>query len=59
MSSLASPSLLADRYGSTGYATVAGTLATPVTLAKAGGPLGAACVLATAGVLARAATAPP
>jgi len=47
VASLATPGLLADRYGTTAYATVAGTLATPVTLAKAGAPL-AAAALATA-----------
>jgi hypothetical protein len=77
VSSLASPALLADRYGTTAYASIAGTLATPVTLAKAGAPLGAAalyatagnylpvlaavgglCLLAAAGILARASTPP-
>ncbi len=78
VASLAAPALLADRYGTTGYASIAGTLATPVTLAKAGAPLGAAalftvtgnynlvlaavgsaCLLAAAGILARANTPPP
>ncbi|MGI5243158.1 MFS transporter [Dactylosporangium sp. CA-139066] len=76
VASLAAPALLADRYGTTAYATIAGTLAAPVTLAKAAAPLGAAilysagggytpvvtaiggaCLIATAGILARA-TAP-
>jgi len=48
ISSLASPALLADRYGTVAYATVAGILAVPVTLARAGAPLGAAA-LHTAG----------
>ncbi|WP_426513391.1 MFS transporter [Dactylosporangium sp. McL0621] len=42
VSSLAAPALLADRYGTTAYATIASTLNTPVTLAKAGAPLAAA-----------------
>ncbi|GIF47622.1 putative MFS family arabinose efflux permease [Asanoa ferruginea] len=49
VASLAAPALLADRYGTTAYATIAGTLATPVTLAKAGAPLGAAALLAVSG----------
>jgi MFS family permease len=44
VASLATPGLLADRYGTTAYASIAGTLATPVTLAKAGAPLGAAAL---------------
>jgi predicted MFS family arabinose efflux permease len=49
VASLAAPALLADRYGTTGYATIAGTLATPVTLAKATAPLGAAALFAATG----------
>jgi predicted MFS family arabinose efflux permease len=74
---LATPQLLADRYGTTAYAGIAGTLAAPVTLAKAAAPLGAAvlttiggyppvlitigglCLLASAGIRARASTASP
>ena len=78
VASLAGPALLADRYGTTAYASLAGTLATPVTLAKAGAPLAAAtlytaagdyrpvlvtvgglCLLAAAGILARAGTPAP
>jgi hypothetical protein len=44
VASLATPGLLADRYGTTAYASIAGTLATPVTFAKAGAPLGAAAL---------------
>jgi predicted MFS family arabinose efflux permease len=44
VASLAGPALLADRYGTTAYAAIAGTLAAPVTLAKAGAPLGAAAL---------------
>ncbi|MBF9132107.1 hypothetical protein I0C86_24565 [Plantactinospora sp. S1510] len=39
VASLAALALLADWYGTVGYATIAGVLATPVTLAKAGAPL--------------------
>lgn len=44
VASLATPSLLAGRYGTTAYASIAGTLNTPVTLAKAGAPLAAAAL---------------
>jgi MFS family permease len=44
VASLASPALLADRYGTTAYASIAGTLAAPVTLAKAIAPLAAAAI---------------
>jgi MFS family permease len=78
VASLATPALLADRYGTAAYASIAGTLATPVTFAKAGAPLGAAAlytatggytpvllaigassIVAAAGILARATSAPP
>lgn len=49
IASLATPQLLADRYGTTAYASIAGTLAAPVTLAKAGAPLGAAVLLGATG----------
>jgi MFS family permease len=49
VASLATPGLLVDRYGATAYASIAGTLATPVTLAKAGAPLGAAALAAAVG----------
>ncbi|MEU4421651.1 MFS transporter, partial [Actinoplanes sp. NPDC024001] len=39
LASLATPQLLADRYGTTAYAGIAGTLAAFVTVAKAGAPL--------------------
>ncbi|MGH3712759.1 MAG: MFS transporter [Micromonosporaceae bacterium] len=42
VATLARPAILADRYGTTRYATIAGALATPATLAKATAPLGAA-----------------
>jgi predicted MFS family arabinose efflux permease len=42
IASLAGPALLADRYGTLAYATIAGILTVPITLARAGAPLGAA-----------------
>jgi len=42
VATIARPALLADRYGTTGYATIAGALTLPVTLAKAAAPLAAA-----------------
>ncbi len=78
VASLAVPPLLAQRYGVTAYATVAGILAVPVTLARASAPLaatallrpgggypplfvgiGGACLVAAAGILARAGTSAP
>ncbi|WP_431932200.1 MFS transporter [Micromonospora sp. RP3T] len=47
ITSLATPALLTDRYGTTAYATIAGRLAAPVTIAKATGPLAAAALLHT------------
>ncbi|WP_328341246.1 MFS transporter [Micromonospora sp. NBC_00421] len=44
---LATPALLADRYGTTAYATIAGRLAAPVTIARATAPLAAATLLHT------------
>ena len=49
VASLATPALLADRYGTTSYASIAGTLAAPVTLAKALAPLGAAALYTATG----------
>ncbi|GAA4606097.1 MFS family permease [Actinoplanes octamycinicus] len=49
IASLATPQLLADRYGTTAYASIAGTLAALVTLAKAGAPLAAAVLLTASG----------
>lgn len=49
ISSLATPALLADRYGTTAYATIAGTLSIPITLAGACAPLAAATLHAAAG----------
>jgi hypothetical protein len=49
IASLATPQLLAGRYGTTAYATIAGALATPVTLARAAAPLVAAHLYAATG----------
>lgn len=49
VASLATPALLADRYGTTAYASIAGLLAAPVTIAKATAPLAAAALLHTTG----------
>jgi hypothetical protein len=49
IASLATPQLLADRYGTIAYAGIAGALAAPVTLAKAGAPLAAAALLDVTG----------
>ncbi|MET0419254.1 MAG: MFS transporter [Actinoplanes sp.] len=49
IASLATPQLLADRYGTIAYASIAGTLAAPVTLAKATAPLLAAGLLTASG----------
>ncbi|MCX4385794.1 MFS transporter [Micromonospora peucetia] len=48
ITSLATPALLADRYSTAAYATIAGRLAAPVTIAKAAAPLAAATLLHTA-----------
>ncbi|MEU1689211.1 MFS transporter [Micromonospora sp. NPDC005707] len=45
IASLATPALLAARYGTIAYATIAGRLAAPVTTAKAAAPLLAAALL--------------
>jgi predicted MFS family arabinose efflux permease len=42
VSSVAMPAILLDRYGATGFGTIAGMIGTPATIAKAVGPLGAA-----------------
>ncbi|NIK59863.1 MFS transporter [Kribbella shirazensis] len=49
IASIATPAILLDRYGATGYGTIAGTLAAPVLVAKASAPLGGAVLAATAG----------
>ena len=49
IASLAKPAILLDRYGDHGYATIAGILGTPTTIAAALAPLGAAALAAEAG----------
>ena len=49
VATLARPALVADRYGTAGYATISGLLAVPVTLAKALAPLAAALLLRASG----------
>ncbi|GAA3744363.1 MFS transporter [Plantactinospora mayteni] len=49
VASLAAPALLTDRYGTTAYATIAGILATPATVARASTPLAAAALLGATG----------
>ncbi len=49
VATIAKPVLLADRYDTRRYATIAATLVVPVTIAKATAPLGAAALLARAG----------
>jgi hypothetical protein len=44
VAAIARPIIIADRFGPVRYATIAGSLAAPVTLAKAFAPLGAAAV---------------
>jgi MFS family permease len=51
VASLVKPTMLADRYGTTAFATIAGILATPITVAKAAAPLAAAGLLAGGGYL--------
>jgi predicted MFS family arabinose efflux permease len=62
VASIATPAILLDRYGATGYATIAGTLATPVIIARASAPLGGAVLAWAAGIflaLTRRLPAPP
>ncbi|MEV0290196.1 MFS transporter [Kribbella sp. NPDC050820] len=44
VSSIATPAILLDRYGADGFGTISGILTTPVTIAKAVGPLGGAAL---------------
>jgi MFS family permease len=44
VATIARPTILADRYGTTGYATIAAVLSVPLTLAKAGAPLAASLI---------------
>lgn len=41
--------ILLERYGATGYGTIAGTLAAPILIAKATAPLGGALLAAALG----------
>ncbi|MEV6273362.1 MFS transporter [Kribbella sp. NPDC051936] len=49
VASIATPAILLERYGATGYGTIAGTLAAPILSAKAIAPLGGALLAATLG----------
>jgi MFS family permease len=49
VASIAKPVILLDRYGDHGYATIAGMLGTPTTLAAATAPLAAAALATTLG----------
>jgi MFS family permease len=42
VATIAKPAILAERYGTTRYATIAGVIAVPITLAKAVAPVAAA-----------------
>jgi predicted MFS family arabinose efflux permease len=48
VATIARPAILADRYGTTRYATIAATMTTPITLARAAAPLAAAPLPLTA-----------
>lgn len=49
VASIATPVILLERYGATGYGTIAGTLAAPILIAKATAPLGGALLAAALG----------
>lgn len=49
VASIATPVILLQRYGGTGYGTIAGTLAAPILIAKATAPLGGALLAAAVG----------
>ncbi|MFC4061692.1 MFS transporter [Planomonospora corallina] len=49
VATIARPALLAERYGTVAYGGISGTLALPVTAAKAGAPLAAAALVPVAG----------
>jgi predicted MFS family arabinose efflux permease len=62
VATIARPAIVADRYGTARYATIAASMAMPVILARAFAPLGAAAVtpdafLTTAGILCLASSA--
>ena len=54
VATIARPAILADRYGTSRYATIAGIMTLPITLAKAGAPLAAAAVAPNAFIAAAA-----
>lgn len=49
VAAIATPAILLDRYGASGYATIAGTLAAPVIVARASAPLVAALLAGATG----------
>jgi MFS family permease len=49
VATIARPSMLTARYGTTGYATISGILTVPMTVAKAGAPLAAAVLYGLSG----------
>jgi predicted MFS family arabinose efflux permease len=49
VSSIATPAILLERYGADGFGTISGILTTPVTIAKAFGPLGGAALAEAVG----------
>ena len=49
VASVATPAILLDRYGSEGYATISGILATPATIGRATAPLVAAALVSSIG----------
>ena len=54
VATIARPAILADRYGTRRYATIAGTMTLPITLAKAGAPVAAAALPPTTYITAAA-----
>ncbi len=54
VATIARPAILATRYGTSRYATIAGIMTLPITLAKAGAPLAAAAVAPNAFLFAAA-----
>jgi hypothetical protein len=62
VATIAKPAIVADRYGTTRYATIAASMALPITLARAFAPIGAAAIapnafLTTAGMMCLASAA--
>jgi predicted MFS family arabinose efflux permease len=62
VATIARPAIVADRYGTSRYATIAASMAMPITLARAFAPIGAAAIapnafLTTAGVMCLASAA--